>query len=721
MASEDNKPNEGAFITWSGDSDKSAAFAQASDAVESYDGIKTSASHRSFLDVESNISVRPQYSRDDYYKFRASESVPKNQKDIIKACMNAYDRVGIIKNVIDLMGDFASQGVELVHPNRKIERFYRKWFTKVRGKERSERFLNILYRCGNVVVKRRTARISAKFQEQLSKAADVKPEDIVTMRREIPWIYDFLNPLSVEVVGEELALFTGKPRFALKVSDLIKKMVKSPTSQHQGLVGSLPPDIKQAINGGKKYIDLDEDKTSVYYYKKDDWSLWAHPMIYAILDDIIMLEKMKLADMSALDGAISNIRLWTLGSLDHKILPTKAGINKLRNILSSNFGGGTMDLVWGPEIDFKESATQVYRFLGSEKYTPVLNGVYAGLGIPPTLTGVAGNSGGFSNNFVSLKTLVERLEYGRSILMDFWQGEIERVQKAMGFRLPAKIHFDHISLSDEAAEKNLLVQLADRDVISLETLVERFGEIPEIEKIRVNREFRDRNKEKMPPKASPYHDPQHKQSLEKIALTKDLLLPEDVGLPPSSKPPIEETEPEFPSPEEPTQEEPAPEELNETDDKNDPTGRPEDGRPKFSRDKQKRKQKRVLPLRKASMEFVNLTLWANDAQKTISDILNPALLSYYNKKNARSLTKKEQAELEYIKLGVLCNLQPYDEITPAIINKILEKNGMVAPEIMETCKSLSVDFARRYDRQPSIDDTRQFQSSAYSLYRLEKP
>ena len=375
-----------------------------------------------------------------------------------------------------------------------------------------------------------------------------------------------------------------------------------------------------------------------------------------------------------------------------------------------------MDLVWGPEIDFKESATQVYRFLGSEKYTPVLNGVYAGLGIPPTLTGVAGNSGGFSNNFVSLKTLVERLEYGRSILMDFWQEEIERVQKAMGFRLPAKIHFDHISLSDEAAEKNLLVQLADRDVISLETLTERFGEIPEIEKIRVNREFRDRNKEKMPPKASPYHDPQHKQSLEKIALTKDLLLPEDVGLPPSSKPPVEETKPEFPSPEEP-----APEEPNEIDDKNDPTGRPEDGRPKFSRDKQKRKQKRVLPLRKASMEFVNLTLWANDAQKTISDILNPALLSYYNKKNARSLTKKQQSELEYIKLGVLCNLQPYDEITPAVINQILEKNGMVAPEIMETCKSLSVDFASRYDKQPSIDDMRQFQSSAYSLYYLEKP
>ena len=60
------------------------------------------------------------------------------------------------------------------------------------------------------------------------------------------------------------------------------------------------------------------------YYKKDDWMLWSNPMIYAILDDIMMLEKMKLADIAALDGAISNIRLWKLGSLEEKILPTKA-------------------------------------------------------------------------------------------------------------------------------------------------------------------------------------------------------------------------------------------------------------------------------------------------------------------------------------------------------------------------------------------------------------
>lgn len=49
----------------------------------------------------------------------------------MKMCMEAYDRVGIIRNVIDLMSDFASKGVMIVHPNKRIEKFYRKWFEKL--------------------------------------------------------------------------------------------------------------------------------------------------------------------------------------------------------------------------------------------------------------------------------------------------------------------------------------------------------------------------------------------------------------------------------------------------------------------------------------------------------------------------------------------------------------------------------------------------------------
>lgn len=52
---------------------------------------------------------------------------------------------------------------------------------------------------------------------------------------------------------------------------------------------------------------------------------------------------------------MSKIRLWTIGNLDgddfHKwIIPTKAAIDKLRDMLSKNINGGTLDIVWGPDL-----------------------------------------------------------------------------------------------------------------------------------------------------------------------------------------------------------------------------------------------------------------------------------------------------------------------------------------------------------------------------------
>ena len=734
-----------AFVTWTDDSSKEKAFANTAENIDHYDGIQKSVGYyrRSFLDIEPNRSVRTGYTREDYNRFRSEETVPKQQQEAIKMCMSAYDKVGIIRNVVDLMGDFACQGITIVHPNKRIERFFRAWFEKVNGKERSERFLNTLYRCGNVIIKRRTAKINKKTETNLRKSIgkpDMDIEELSVSKREIPWSYDFLNPLSVEVIGQELAAFVGKPNFALKISKVIKNLANKglmgQSPHHKQLVDQLPSEIKVAIQNGQQFIPLDPDKVSVFYYKKDDWLVWANPMIYAILDDIIMLEKMKLADISALDGAISNIRLWSLGDLDNKILPTKAAINKLRNILVSNVGGGTMDLVWGPELKFTESSTQVYRFLGSEKYQPVLTNIYAGLGVPPTLTGMAGgDGGGFTNNFISLKTMVERLEYGRNVLVSFWREELERVRKAMGFRLSARVHFDQMVLADEASEKNLLIQLIDRDVISAETVIERFGEIPEIEKIRIRRESKERVNEAMPQKASPYHNPQHRNDLEKIALTKDMIAPEDVGVVP-----CEDTgDHPLTNPKDRRSDEQIEEKKDELKDKQDerdekkfdkqqekqsqqekefePKGRPEDGRPKLSRDKQKRKQKEVQPRVSADAEFVNLMLWAIEAQKQIATIVHSPLLAYYDKKSLRGLTKSEMDQLEYIKLCILCNLDPYMEIDADIINKLLKNQSEADINILKLVKHLSKEFLSSHGRQPSIEEKRNIQASAYASSR----
>ena len=668
------------------------ALERASENLSSYQGMMSaSASSRTFLSMEPGLSVRDSYSKNSYYGFRPGEEPPNHQQDIIQRCMSAYDKVGIIKNVIDLMGDFGSQGISLVHSDPNAQKFYRRWWEEIGGSERSERFLNNLFRTGNVIVKRRYVKLTKVNQRTLTKGdEDLKYLEEKMSTRRIPFVYNFLNPTTIEVDGGETALFSGDKKYFVKISKKIRDEFKKKNST----LKNLPVDIINALKNNQERIELKPETIEVFHYKKDDWQLWAYPMINPILDDITMLEKMKLADMSALDGAISNIRLWRLGDLEHKILPTKAAIDKLRDVLATNVGGGTMDLVWGPEIDFKESNSQVYKFLGNEKYGPVLNSIYAGLGIPPTLTGIAGQSGGFTNNFISLKTLIERLEYGRNMLSKFWNGEIRKVQKAMGFKNPAYIHFDHMILSDDSSEKALLIQLADRDVISLETVRERFGENEEIETARVKRESRARESYKIPPKAGPYHNAQQEDEFNKIALNKDQISIEQVSrVKRNPQAPIGQepgTNPKSENPKQPS---------------------PENGRPKNTRDTKPRKQRRVNP--RTNPGKASALIWAISAQKKIADSLLPSFLAHCNKKDSRTLTKSQSNEFELLKLSVLSHLELFQEITDEVILGILESEPNLTPLILSEIASLKQDFFNSNSKEPSLEEMRQIYCFAY--------
>ena len=86
----EEKQNPSGFITWTDDSSRQEAFDTASEGIELYEGIQRTTAFRSFLDIETNRSVRTGMNRGDYDRFRSEESVPKKQKDIMRMCMDAY-------------------------------------------------------------------------------------------------------------------------------------------------------------------------------------------------------------------------------------------------------------------------------------------------------------------------------------------------------------------------------------------------------------------------------------------------------------------------------------------------------------------------------------------------------------------------------------------------------------------------------------------------------
>lgn len=714
---------------------------------------KSSWDRQDFRNIDTNTNAKSPFTRSDYDYYRPEEAIPEKIANIIKACDMAYQRVGIVRNVIDLMGDFACQGITIVHPNPGIQEFYRAWFKKINGRDRSERFLNQLYRLGNVVVSRELGQVRKSDLEKIKKGraaktefVDLKPEN-PPLRNELPLSYTFMNVCNIEVIHSELASFVGQePRLALKVSNKLKNTITNPkTPEEKELVSKLPQDlVKQLKKSNQKYILLDPNLVSAYFYKKDDWRDWAMPMLYSILDNLVTLEKMRLTDLSALDGAISRVRLWTLGDATKGIAPTKAAAVRLSNQLTNNSGGGTLDLIWTEDLKLQVSDTNVHQFLGETKYAPVWQAIFQGLGIPATLAG-APNASGTTNNFIAMKTLVERLEYGRSVLKSFWEKELKHVQQACGFRFPAEIHFERMSLSDEVAEKALLIQLADRDIISYETMQQMVGLIPNLERIRTRKENEERKAGRRVPKASQWHNPEKDHEYKKIALQGGIVTTSQIGLElePNKRGEVAVQDQQMKLQEEQMQldhelkvkQQELDMELQRDqheydkilqkkkmlDDqkikrskmKNTNKGTPGQGRPKNSKDSKKRKRT-VKPRTSAGLTSAQLQVWAADAQNKITDIVVPLYLTDLGKKNLRQLTAKEFDDLEYYKFAILCSFEPTDALDDNSIKALYGK-------VLEVPKTVYVNYKKLVAKvkNPTVANLRQLQIVSYVRFQKE--
>lgn len=708
-----------AYVSWDSDDPekREAAIAAYGEAVSEFSYASLGSRTRDFSDLTTRLSGRPGLGQVDFDWFRPGQAVPTKSKDIIAFARSAYRRIGLIRNAIDLMGDFACQGIRLVHQNPRIEKFYNDWFSRVRGPFVSERICNLLFREANVPIRMKTAKLSKQKRLNMQKSiASPDMQAIINDKKfqkgEIPWQYLFLDPLLIDPVGGVVSSMIGNRFYTMKIPSYLKKEIRrlqiSKKPEDVIVLSQIPEEIIRASQTNHGIV-LPPDKTFMFHYKKDDWQEWADPMTYACFKDLLLYEKLKLADQAALDGAISKIRVWKLGSLEHKLAPTAAAASALGDILGTNVGGGTMDIVWGPDIELIETGTDVQRFLGEEKYKPTLMAIYACLGIPPTLTGTFGASG-TTNNFISLKTLTERLNYARNILLEFWNVQLRMVQESMGFRFPAEVEFDFMYLDDPASMTQLMINLSDRNIISDEFVQRNIKAKPNVERKRLFNENKRRNTGAMSEKISPFHAVDQAFSLEKIALQTGVATPSEVGLDLDDRKDGEEPALQMRKPKEKIEPKEKQKTLPFVDDQENknPQG---PGRPKNSRDLVPRERRTFKPKQKAAIE-----IWAQDAQEKISEAVNSVILKGFGKKNMRSLNRDETKHSEMMKFEILCNIEPGEDISQECIFAAI--NGSCDPLIHEECNSWIDEASDQIGRRLSIEEIRNLRAAFYADLKL---
>jgi len=472
---------------------------------------------------------------DDYESQRPGEADPKNWEDIFKICDRWYQKSGLVRNIVDLMSDFCVAGIQVSSPDPGQQAFLRTWFKKVNGKHVSERIANMLYRLGNVGIRRQFATIKTQIKEEWKKAsAQIKPEikipENITDERVLPMKYVTISPKYIRVLSPEVSAFLDEPCYYLKIKrDPLQSIQNIDRDFDEDvLVNKInAKDVKEAWKTGKA-VPLDNDCFKMLHYKKDDFDKrFAYPLIYAANSSLSLYSKMMLADKNVVDSAIKRVVIIKVGDAKTGLIPPMEYLDAMaQQINKAGTGGSSSYIVTQPHVDIVSDNGSLATFLGDAKFKTVLEDIYATFGVPSALTGAA--RGAAANNFMSMKVLIKKLEYVRDLLVRHWEEELQEVCAAGGYDGPVFITFTYQELGDESAIKKLLQDMYDRETISDETYRYMMGMDHELEELRIANDRKLRKGHKKAPKTGPFHNGANLEGeLLKIALQSGAYTLED--------------------------------------------------------------------------------------------------------------------------------------------------------------------------------------------------
>jgi hypothetical protein len=605
---------------------------------------RSEASTSTFLNFEGGISAKDPYNQSSYDYFRNGEKNPNCRKGILGKCEHVYTSFGIIQDIINLQTNFTCHGIRISHPTKRIEKICKAWFEAVGGKLVSQKIIHNLNLRGTACMTKTVAKLNAKKEKEFRATAAI---DIVSS-------YNFIDPAIIEVEDADTASMLDEKRYFIKIDT--KSMAK----------------IKKALEG-KQYIqEITKDKIylnneffKIVHYKKDDWSLWSTPTLVSVFDDIDMIKKMELADKTIVDGAINKIRFFRLGNVEKNLIPDVGAFNKLNSFLQKNGNGSTTDIIWSEDISIEETKMEGFQFLGKEKFEPYIEKIFMAMGMPI----LAGSSRGTAQTgTLSLNALVKRLEHSRDILRDFWTKEFSFLKDELGFKKDIIIEFDYPNLGDESAHRAILIQMADRNLISDEALHYALNHNPELERVRSIREQEERKSGDRVAKTTPYNEGDVENFVLKNLAVKGLIDPAELGLDVKIIQPVAET--------------------------NKMNGPISPGRPKNAKDSEPRKKKvfkAASYLQRA--ELLELT----------TNFVKPLVLSTFNRKNLRELSNNETDFYEDLRMSIFFSINNKNELSEDLVLSCLESEKTeLFKEYKNICGELSKTTPLTFEQKNKI-------------------
>ena len=418
------------------------------------------------------------------YRHSALESYSKLHKvgsasqlrDVITKCQDAYISYGLVRTFVDVMTEFASEGILITHPSKAGRTFFKGWTKAINFAQFKNQFFLEMFRSENVPVYKIMGQVRRDRLMGLETLTKV-PRGIRTVR--IPVEYTILNPATI---ASSSVTFTNSQRpYGVQIPPSIIAAIQKMMRKKDGIIEKLTGPIVEAIQSNKKFVPLDPEYFTMVTRHRQPYEPFAWPSLWSVLDDLSFKMELQTMDRETARTQIRTFGVVNIGDDDD--VAGQPEIDAMSELIEQT--SSSTYLVTNHTVKISFPAPDVSKILSDAKYAQVDKDIRMGLGISDVIFG--GDSGAsYANAFLSIRTLVQRIASAREAFFEFFQPEVHTVSRAIGLRQPGQLVMRKIGLRDENVEKRIIVRLVETGVIPPEIAVQALeeGDIPSFGEIR---------------------------------------------------------------------------------------------------------------------------------------------------------------------------------------------------------------------------------------------
>tara|TARA_R110000824_G_scaffold17971_3_gene71929 strand:+ start:7660 stop:9633 length:1974 start_codon:yes stop_codon:yes gene_type:complete len=395
-------------------------------------------------------------------------------RDAIELCQKAYANVAVFRNAIDIMSEFTNTDIYLAGGTKKSREFFYEWFKKINLINLKDQYFREYYRSGNIFL----YRIDGKFKTQDYARLINQVGAINTTTNKVPLKYILLNPY--DVIARRATSFNYTGVYQKVLSDYeIARLASPQTEEDLAIFQGLDPDTQTQIREGSYsregvYMDLDPQRLSYSFYKKQDYEPFAIPFGFPVLEDINAKLELKKMDQSITRTVENVILLITMGAD-----PDKGGVNPnnmaaMQNLFKNESVGRVLVSDYTTKAEF--IIPELNLVLGPEKYQILNDDIKQGL------QNIVVGEEKFNSTQVKAQIFIDRLQESRyGFLNDFLNREIKRIAKDLGFRSWPEARMKDIDMRDEVQLMRASTRLMELGIITPKQGMEMFhnGRFPE--------------------------------------------------------------------------------------------------------------------------------------------------------------------------------------------------------------------------------------------------